>query len=339
MSGAALTLQVVGKEVESRLITSFWLKPLGPWQSYKPGQFLVFRLPGGLIRNYSLSGPPDDGGRYRITVKREAMGQGSGHLHDQVGPGDLLHAEAPRGDFVLDEESPRPVLLLAGGVGLTPLVAMLHRLAQTGRRTLFLHAVENGADHALRDEVLRLCAAPNLRAHFCYRAPSEADRAAGLFHSEGFVTKEILQSLLPLDDYDVYLCGPPGFMQACFAILRDLGVPRARIAHEFFGPASQLEPAPAKPAETAETPVAGDAVTFRTSARTAPWDDSASLLDFAEAQGLTPDFSCRAGVCGTCVTRLIDGAVDWTDDPLDPPPEGHILLCCTRPRGAVVLEL
>lgn len=336
MSGTGLMLTVVKKQRESRLITSFLLKPVGPWRSFRPGQFLVFRLPGGVIRNYSLSGAPDDAGLYRITVKRESMGQGSGHLHDHVAVGDVLHAEGPRGEFVLDEQSPRPVVLLAGGVGLTPLVSMLHALAQTDRRTLFLHAVENGTDHPLRDEVLRLCEKPNLSAHFCYRAPSDEDRRSGCFHAEGFVTKRMLQSLLPLDDYDFYLCGPPPFMQACYGILRDLGVPRDRIAHEFFGPASQLEAPLAKPAAVV---VAGDSVTFETARLTAAWDGSASLLDFAEAQGLEPAFSCRAGVCGTCVTRLIEGAVDWTEDPLDTPPEGHILLCCTRPKGAVVLEM
>ncbi|NBZ90106.1 2Fe-2S iron-sulfur cluster-binding protein [Stagnihabitans tardus] len=336
MSSPALSLKVVAKRQESRLIASFLLEPEGEFRPFRPGQFLVFRLPGGVIRNYSLSGAPDAKGQYRITVKREAMGQGSGHLHDQVSVGDVLQAEGPRGDFVLHTESPRPVVLLAGGVGLTPLLSMLHHLAQTDRRTLFVHAVENGADHPLREEVLALAARPNVTAHFCYRAPTDQDRAEGRFHSEGFLSKATLQALLPLDDYDFYLCGPPAFMQACYAILRDLGVARDRIAHEFFGPASQLDPAPAKPAPVASQ---GNDVTFLAANKTAPWDDSPSLLDFAETQGLQPAFSCRAGVCGTCVTRLVEGSVDWTDDPLDPPPEGHILLCCTRPKGAVVLEL
>lgn len=329
MTGTVRSFKVVEKRQESRLITSFLLEPLDGWRPFRPGQFLVFRLPGGLVRNYSLSGSPDAPGLYRITVKRE--GAGSSHMHS-LAVGDILQAQGPRGDFVLDEDSPRPVVLLAGGVGLTPLLSMLHRLAKGQRRTLFLHAVENGADHPLRDEVLRLCEAPHLTAHFLYRTPSDQDRAAHRFHSEGLIGKALLQSLLPLDDYDFYLCGPPPFMQACHDHLHDLGVRRERIAHEFFGPASRSVPPPAM----VDT---GDSVTFRSSGLSAAWDGSPSLLDFAEAQGLTPEFSCRAGICGTCRVPMPEGEVDWIEEPLVPPPEGHILLCCTRPKGAVVLDL
>lgn len=356
-------LKVVAKVRESSSITSFHLVPVVPegWRSFEPGQFLVFRIPKAgsndfVLRNYSVSCSPGEPGRYRITVKREAAsspgvpdGLSSCFLHDHIEVGDLLVAEGPRGDFVLDRNSRRPVVLLSGGVGLTPLVSMLHALAATDRRVLFVHACDNGDVHALRDEVEALAASrPGLTVHFCYRFPTERDRAAGRHHSEGVVTRELLQGLLPIDDYDFYLCGPSPFMQAVHGVLRGFGVPRQRIAYEFFGPATLLEPtpkstpAPASRPEPAPAPAPADAtmVEFRKSGRTAIWDATAeSLLAFAEDQGLAPEFSCRAGICGTCKSQLVSGDVAYFEEPLDELAPGEVLLCCSKPQGSVVLDL
>ena len=358
-------LKVVAKVRESSIITSFYLEPLQPegWRGFAPGQFLVFKLPvegegGFVLRNYSVSCSPAMPGRYRITVKREPAsapdlppGLCSSFLHDRVEVGDVLLAEGPRGDFILDEASERPVVLLSGGVGLTPMVSMLHALAGTGRRVFFIHACDNGEVHALRDEVEAVAASrAGISVHFCYRFPTEADRDTARHHSEGVVTRELLQSLLPLDDYEVYLCGPPPFMQAMYGTLRGLGIARERIAYEFFGPATVLEveraqtaaDAHAPPATRAETAAARDQLTieFRRSGRTAVWDDSAeSLLSFAEDQGLAPDFSCRAGVCSTCKSRLIEGEVAYFEEPLDELAAGEVLLCCSKPKGSLVIDI
>jgi uncharacterized protein len=345
-------MKVVAKIAESSLITSFHLMAAdgSALPAFRPGQFLMFKIPSGdakgyVLRNYSLSGTPDDTSRYRISVKREPsagpglpVGLSSNHLHDTVNVGEELMVDGPRGDFVLDEASDRPVVLLSGGVGLTPMVAMLHRLAHhSDRRVLFLHACDNGDVHALRDEVQQLVAhRPGLAAHFCYRTPSETDRAKGSFNSEGFITRDLLQSLLCLDDYDFYLCGPPPFMQAMYRTLRGLGVEKLRIAYEFFGPATVLEPdaAPAqpipKPVAPAKTDATAPSVTFRKSGIFATWDPKAqSLLVFAEEQGLTPEFSCRAGVCGSCKSHLVEGQVA----------DGEVLLCCSRPTTEIILDL
>ncbi|RFC62202.1 oxidoreductase [Fulvimarina endophytica] len=359
--GGFRDLVVVDKVRESETITSFYLKPADPdgWRPFEPGQFLVFRLPlpdeTSLLRNYSVSSSPKAEGLYRISVKREAAreagqpdGLGSLHLHDRTGIGAVLKAEGPRGGFVLDRGSDRPVVLLSGGVGLTPMVSMLHDLAGSDRRAIFIHACDNGEVHALRDEVAELVAAnPNLSAHIRYRFPSEADRAEARHDSEGVVTRELLQSLLPLDDYDFYLCGPPPFMQSVFTIIRGLGVDKSRIAYEFFGPATVLDraeteapspaPAPEAPRETAEgAPV----IEFRKSGITVPWTDGAeSILSFAEDQGLSPAFSCRAGICSTCKTALLEGDADYFEEPLDDLEDGEILICCSRPKTSLVLDL
>ncbi|WP_434723581.1 2Fe-2S iron-sulfur cluster-binding protein [Mesorhizobium sp. RIZ17] len=353
-------LKVVAKVRESATISSFHLEPLEPagWRPFEPGQFLVFRIPvqdgnAFVLRNYSVSCSPRRQGSYRITVKREAApsadvpdGVSSCYLHDHVEVGDVLLAEGPRGDFTLDGESKRPAVLLSGGVGLTPLVAMLHALAATERKAFFIHACDNGVVHALRDEVEEVAASRSgMTVHFCYRFPTEKDRIAGRHHSEGVVTRELLQRLLPLDDYDFYLCGPSPFMRAVYGTLRGLGVPKQRISHEFFGPATLLEtPAKAAPVELQPTARAvsdeAPTVEFRKSRRTVVWDATAeSLLAFAEDQGLSPEFSCRAGVCGTCKSRLISGEVDYFEEPLDEPPAGEVLLCCSKPRGSVILDI
>ena len=362
--GGFRPLKVIAKVRESRTITSFHLQPAEPggWRHFEPGQFLVFRFPadnerGHVLRTYSVSCAPGHPGRYRISVKREAApragvpdGFSSCLLHDTVEVGDVLLADGPRGDFVLDRASARPVLLLCGGVGLTPLVAMLHALAeQSDRRVVFIHACDNGEVHALGDEVRALAASRSgIEAHFVYRFPTDADRV-GARHHEGLVTRELLQRLLPLDDYECYLCGPGPFMQAMHRCLRSLGVARERIAYEFFGPATVLDaedaaaPAPSAPTAVAATAVAADGavtVSFRKSGRSAAWIDGAdSLLSFAEDHGLTPEFSCRAGVCGTCKSALLQGEVDYFEEPLDDPGPVQVLICCSRPKGPVVLDL
>lgn len=373
--------RVAQKRPESSIITSFHFVPEddGPLWEMRPGQYLTLRVPGEagpILRSYSLSALPD-GTTHRISVKRETDGRGSGWLHDHVAEGDVVEIAAPRGSFVLDESSQRPVLLLAGGVGLTPLVAMLHRLAQSGRRAWFLHAVENGEVQALRAEVDGLAATSDGRitVRHVYREPTAQDRVSGRFHAEGVIDRALLQSLLPLDDYDVYLCGPTPFMVAMWRLLTGLGIAPNRIAYEFFGKGASLPalaaektvpqqsdrriPANApkslakldfitdpdawsKPEKVAPATQFhdGDEVVFARSGVAATWSDaSASILELAESAGLDPAFSCREGICGTCRCKLSEGEVEYFADPLDPPPPGEILICCSRPRGRVVLDI
>lgn len=351
---------------ESSAIVSFELVPVDGTRSlaFTPGQFVVLRLtlPDGerVLRHYSLSGDPADTTRWRISVKREAgggdvpPGRGSTYLHANVDVDDELELAGPAGAFVCDERSERPVVLMSGGVGVTPLVSMLYRLSRASqRRVHFIHACEHGAVHAFADEVRALAATRDgIDVHVCYRQPREDDLARGGFDSRGIVTRELLQSLLPLDDYDVYLCGPPGFMQANWRLLRGLGVARERIRYEFFGPATVLdsevdasraevaaagERANAEPAD-----VAGDAITVRFAPHGEPihWrPEHGTLLEMAEQAGYAPTFNCRAGLCNACMTPLLSGSVAYDEEPLSPPPEGSVLLCCARPTGAVTLDL
>ncbi|MGE8144010.1 FAD-binding oxidoreductase [Pseudomonas frederiksbergensis] len=359
---------VTEKVRESATISSFVLRSArhDTHLAFRPGQFIVVRIPladgAQLLRTYSLSGDPDDHSRIRISVKHERApahlpdvpaGIGSSFLHESLAVGEHLEIAGPAGEFVLDESSERPVVLFSGGVGLTPMVSMLHRLATASTRSVyFIHACEDGAVHALREEVLALAAGrSNIRVHFCYRTPNADDLELGHHHSSGLVSRETLQVLLPLDDYDVYLCGPRPFMQANWRLLRGLGVDKARIRYEFFGPATILdedEPAPAPVSTTpgaqqatdTEKPDTEMSVRFDPSGQVVPWDQGChSLLELAEQVGLSPSFSCRAGLCNTCLTPLISGSVEYIEAPLIEPEPGQVLLCCTRPTSSVVLAL
>lgn len=359
--------RVIAKKQESSVITSLLLAPVEPATvpTFIPGQFLTVRLAVEdgvtVLRNYSLSGDAQDAAHLRISVKRESAppgrpdlppGLGSNFLHDQVGVGDLLEIAGPTGAFILNQESTRPAVLFSGGVGLTPMVSMLHWLSRNSAQPVyFIHACENGSVHALHDEVLELAGRrPGIHVHFCYRSPSPDDFERGAFHSQGLICRETLQALLPLDDYEVYLCGPPPFMQANWRLLRGLGIGSERIHYEFFGPATVLEeerdqalrPAPEAVTATLASDLEGDrpTVQFLPSGTRVVWDPSChSLLELAEQAGLAPAFNCRAGVCNTCHVGLRQGQVEYFEEPLEAPTNGGVLLCCSRPIGAVTLDL
>ncbi len=386
MAGGFRKFRVADKIAESDIITSFYFEPTdgAPVWDVLPGQYITLRIPNAnepVLRTYSVSCDPSETGHHRITVKREAGmngasdGIGSCWLHDEVEVGSIVEIAPPRGTFVLDETSPRPVLLLSGGVGLTPMVSMLHRLRESERDVHFLHACENGQVHALRDEVMS-CANARIQPRFIYRSPSDKDRSGNLFDAEGVIDKAFMQRHVPIGDYDAYICGPTSFMVAMYQLLQVLGVSKNRISYEFFGKAESLEALAAKQARPksdtaasraapsiqslafltnpdawaaddvlAKTPPAaaplsdGD-VTFRTSNVTASWDHAAaSLLELAENAGLNPEFSCRAGICNSCKCGLVSGEVEYFETPLMQPEDGQVLICCSRPKGPVVLDL
>ena len=354
-------MRIVDVQRESRVIKSFVLEAedgaLLP--AFLPGQFVQVRTTGadvhGFLQLYPVAADPAERTRWRISVKhqlapadRDELPDGlvSSHLHGVIEVGATLDVAGPAGAFVLDELSDRPVVLLSGGVGVTPMLSMLHRLCATSRRRVyFIHACENGAVHAFREEVVHLQASrEGVLTHICYRTPEPSDVAGQRFDSHGLITRETLQRLLPLDDYDVYLCGPTRFMQANFRLLRSLGIDEARIRHEFFGPASVLGLEEVDVPHSSELSVQSNAsvpaVHFMPSGKTVAWDPSChSLLDFAEAAGFKPPFSCRAGLCGCCASQLIDGTVEYFEQPLDEPRDGEVLLCCARPSTAITLKI
>ncbi|WP_250006738.1 MOSC and FAD-binding oxidoreductase domain-containing protein [Actinoplanes sp. M2I2] len=342
------TLRVTAIEPESSTITSITLAdPDGtPLPAALPGQFLTVRLPSALVRSYSLSGRPGDPA-YRISVKQEPHGRASAYLHTHVRPGDLIDAAAPRGTFVPRPGS-GPVLLISGGVGATPMLAMLHALVteESARPVWWVQAARDGAQRPFAAEAATLLAElPHARSYVCLSRPGPHDRLGRDYDSAGHLSADRLSELELPPDADAYLCGPAAFLTDVTAALVATGVPAGRIHTEVFGAQPGLTPGIGAKSGRAPHPPAGEpgtgpAVSFARSDLTVPWPGgSASLLELAEACDVPVRWSCRVGVCHNCESGLLSGAVDYTTDPVDPPAEGNVLICSSRPRGDVVLDL
>jgi ferredoxin-NADP reductase len=305
------------------------------------------------MRTYSLSDSPKTD-YYRVTIKRIPAPQERGELppglssnyfHDHVEPGTRLCVKAPLGKFHLDPLDGSPVVLLSGGVGLTPMISMLNAIVEAGvkRPVWFVHGARDGGEHAFGAHVRRMGSDhDNVNVHVCYSRPEAGDVQRRDYDSRGRVSVELLKSVLPPAAYDFYLCGPTPFMKSLHAGLLDWGVAETRISYEFFGPPSPFQKGAGvtgKPAATSQSD--GEfQVTFAQSGFTANWNpDVESILALAEANGLRPDFSCRTGICHTCSSKLIEGEVEYVTEPLDRPDPGCVLICCSRPKTDVVISV
>ena len=346
-----LTVTAIEHESDSVISIRFENPDGEPLPAARPGQYLTLRIqPEGaarpLLRNYSLSGPPD-GGYYRIAVKREHDGAASNYLHRRLAPGDQLDVAAPRGTFILDE-SDDPVLLISAGIGATPVLAMLNALAaqRSGRQIWWLHTARCGHEHSFAAEARALLArCPNTRIRVYYSRPSAEDREGRDFDMAGRLTPTLLLELEPPRNAEAYLCGPTMFMNEVSAALASIGLDASRIHTEPFGPEPGLTPGiAATPARTPHLPSGprgdGPTIEFARSDLSVPWsNDFGSLLELAEACDVPVRWSCRTGVCHNCETTLIAGDLDYNPDPVEPPAEGSALICCSRPRDDLVLDL
>ena len=346
-------LKVTDKRRESMNVTSLMLEPSDGRElvAAMPGQFIVLRLKPSpeapaLLRSYSLSGEPSKQ-RWRLSIKREPNGAAGAYVEDRLKVGDVIDASAPRGAFTL-EQGDGPVVLMSAGIGLTPVLAMLHALAAAGSRrdVWWIHGARNNAEHALAAEVQGLLKLlPRGHSHILYSAPDPTDRLAVDFDAAGRLDVHVLQKLGAPREADFYLCGPAGFMSSLTADLGGWGVSAERVHSENFGSGPSLTPgvvaAPPRAPHLPDRPAgAGPMVSFARSNLALHWDPAfQSLLELAEACDVPVRWACRTGVCHTCETGLIAGAVDYSIDPLTPPGNGDLLICCSRPRGDIVLDL
>ena len=317
-----------------------------------PGQFIVLRLqptPSGspLYRSYSLSGPPS-ADCYRVSVKIEPRGLAGTYLKNRVHVGDVLDASAPRGGFVLGAGE-GPVVLISAGIGATPVLAMLESLAAMAavREVWWLYGARNRESHPFAIDVRRLVASlARGRAHVRYSRPGPADKLGHDYDAAGHLDIATLDALAVPRDGDFYLCGPARFMKDLKAGLEARGVPPGRIHTEMFAGLEAMTPgvvgAPERaPHVPSDDPGSGPLVSFARSGIAAHWSQSKhrSLLELAEACDVPVRWSCRTGVCHSCESGLVSGGVAYDPEPLDPPAEGNVLTCCSRPRGDVVIDV
>jgi ferredoxin-NADP reductase len=297
------------------------------------------------VRSYSLSSAPGTAA-YRISVKIEAHGAVSPYLDRTLRAGATLEVAAPRGDFVLDDGS-GPVLLISAGIGVTPVLSMLHRLAQarSEREVWWIYSARRPREHPLAAEVRSLLQSlPHTREHLFYSqaTPAELHREHAV---AGHVTKDTLGALGLPTGAQAYVCGPPTYMADVRDALSAAGVEPASVHTELFGALPSTNPGVVGHAVPAPHPPPGPSgtgplVTFARSGVSTPFAASwRSLLDLADACDVPSRWSCRTGVCHTCVTPLLSGDVSYSPDPLEAPSDGEVLICCSRPRSDLVLDM
>jgi ferredoxin-NADP reductase/MOSC domain-containing protein YiiM/ferredoxin len=323
-----------------------------PLPTALPGQYVVLRLQritGGppLFRCYSLSGAPSTE-RYRISVKIEPNGAAGTYLRDNIRVGDVLDVSSPHGSFIL-QSGERPVVLLSAGIGATPVLAMLHVLAaaRSSRQVLWLHAARDGQHQPFAGEVRRLMLAlPRGRSFVCYSRPDSREKVGEDFNATGHLSRSVFEEVGFPCEADVYLCGPTRFMSDMKEALAGLGVAPQRIHVEIFNGSESITPgivgtatrAPHLPNDDVNT---GPVVSFARSGIAAHWKASAykNILELAEACDVPVRWSCRTGVCHTCESGLVSGAVAYAPEPLDKPADGNLLICCSQPVRDVVVDL
>ena len=334
---------------------SFYLTPHNgkPLPQFKPGQYLTFEVkfpgqPKPQVRCYSLSDGSITDDHYRVTIKRYIRADGSpgvisNYFADVVKEGDILDCKAPSGKFFLDVEVERPVVLISGGIGITPMLAMARVLTHIGdrREIYFFFGCRSSVDHMFRDEVIELQRKnPNMRMHICYSRPLDGDVLGEAYNHHSRVSIELMKEVLPSSNYEYYLCGPGPFMDSLVNGLYEWGVPKKDVKFEAFGPAT-VSTGPKEPVAKAE----GGApptieIEFARSGKKVFWDPGvANLLDFAEANGITSiDPGCRSGSCGSCLVAIKEGNVEYVGEPGAEPEEGSCLTCICRPKGKMVID-
>jgi ferredoxin-NADP reductase/MOSC domain-containing protein YiiM len=338
---------------ETRDVVALELEPTdgNPWPTAIPGQFVVVRLQlpsvaGAVLRSYSLCNAPNSI-HYRLGIKREPLGIAGAYFADSVRAGDVVQMSAPRGSFVL-QPGDEPVILLSAGIGVTPVLAMLHALAQQSsqQEVWWLYAARDGTEHPFAKEVRQLLGAlPRGRSHIWYSRPTADDDIGRGYDSAGRMDATVFPELgIPLSGH-YYLCGPPLWMESLRTQLSKSGVAGDHIHGELFGSRPATTPGVTTttqrpPHQPLGEPGSGPSISFARSGLIVPWrDDFHNILELAEASDVPVQWSCRTGVCHTCETALISGELRYVIEPLESPVEGSALICCSVPKVDLALDL
>lgn len=347
------SLAVTAVHDEAADVLSFTLQSADgrPLPAPLPGQYVVLRLRptadgGPLFRSYSLCDAPSSA-RYRFGVKIEPGGVAGRYLREHVRVGQIIDVSSPRGSFAL-EPGEGPVVLLSAGIGVTPVLSMLHALAaaRSTRDVSWIHGARDGRHHPFAEEVGRLMPAlAKGRRFVCYSRPLPGEEPGAGFNMACRLSRGVLEQVGVPAGAHVYMCGPDRFMAEMKVVLASLGVAVERIHTEIFGGSESMTPGVLTAPRRSPHPPEGDAATgplvsFARSGVVAHWDSRyQSLLELAEACDIPVRWSCRAGVCHSCESGLVSGQVFVDPPPLDEPAAGNVLVCCSRPAGDVVIDL
>ncbi|HAA32248.1 MAG TPA: oxidoreductase [Cyanobacteria bacterium UBA8553] len=347
---------VIRKIKESEEITSFYLKPEDNREisNFQPGQFLTIKLdiPGQnkpVIRTYSLSDYPEPCDYYRLSIKREPKperldvlpGIASNFMHDRIQEGSIILAKPPNGKFVLDVYKSTPAVLISNGVGITPMISMAKAASRLNpNRTIwFLHGARDGRFHAFRDEIMEISQQnSNLNVHYRYSRPRPEDK--GYYHSFGYIDVALIKELVG-QEAEFFMCGSPPFMQSLITGLKEWGVPDSRVFFESFGKPMKVSRESQPTAEPTKGKVEEAEICFAKSGKTLTWRESdGTILEFAEANDINPPYSCRAGICGTCMCNINEGEVEYQETPTASIDEGSVLICISQPgTSRITLDL
>ena len=342
---------------EAEDICSFYLAPHDgkSLPAFDPGQYLTFQLdvPGQdrpVIRCYSLSDTPIVRDRYRVTIKRigpppkmpdAPPGVSSGFFHGVLKQGYILDCKAPGGNFYLDMAQHGPIVLIGGGIGITPMISMVRSVALSGskRETWLFYGVRNNLE-LVQGDLLRALddEHENIHVRLCFSDPTEDDVVDVDYDFAERVSVDLMHRVLTSSNYDYYICGPGPMMNSITEDLAVAGVNKKNVHYESFGPASVKKKAPAGPKAEGE-PTVKYSVNFAKSGKQLDWQpDDGSLLDFAEANDITLDCGCRAGSCGTCAIAVREGSVDYLDEISAEPEDGSCLACLAIPKERLVID-
>jgi uncharacterized protein len=340
-------------------ICSFYLtahdgKPLPP---FLPGQYLTFSLQipnqsKPVVRCYSLSDSPHHSDKYRVSIKQLSPppkqpdappGLISNYFHKELNQGDIVDVKCPAGKFYLDTSKHGPVVLIGGGVGVTPVLSMLNNLIHINskREIWFFYGVINRDDHIMQAHFEQLAREfKNFHLQVCYSDPEKDDKQGTQYQHAERVSVELFKKVLPSNNYDYYICGPQPMMESLITGLNDWGVPKEKIHMEAFGAASVKVRSKIKGnAASEDQNVEEYSITFSRTGKSLKWHpDSGTLLEFAEANNIIIDSGCRAGNCGTCVTAIRSGELDYLEDPGTAIASGSCLTCIAVPKSDIVVD-
>ena len=337
---------------ESDSVTSFVLVPIDgqPLPLFRAGQFVVVRLQvdrdkPAVLRSYSLSDLPV-ADHFRVSVKSEPHGIGSAFLCNRTREGDVLDVSAPRGSFTLRPGN-NPLVLLSAGVGATPVMSMLHALAaeKSPREIWWIYGARNRVEHPFAEEShFLLKQLSRGRGYIIYSKPAATDSVGKDFDASGHIESALLKSIGVTPNSDFYLCGPSSFLEDMRDGLRNWGVRTENVHTEIFGALEGITPGMEPVLHTPHLPQGlagpGPLVSFARSGITTAWNSKyQNLLELAEACDVPVRWSCRTGVCHTCMTGLIGGSVTYQPEPLEMPAPGNVLVCCSQPDTNVVLDV